>query len=166
MKLEEMETIHDLQAESPYDSIEAMTTVVASDTQVTHMYESHHEELSLFDENFPYEEEIQELLNNEELQDDTCEFSPFHILMPPPVINDHIYDDYMWLNPPPPFLAQLIHAYQVLESELSQVKHTSLTFPHIAKLEGVQNQETHLTYFTTHIVTFPSLTILSYTTKL
>ncbi|PON70307.1 hypothetical protein PanWU01x14_082310 [Parasponia andersonii] len=123
MKLEEMETIHDLQVESPYDSIEAMAMVVARDNQVIHMYKSYHEELSmsrrilsLFDEDFPYKEEIQELLNNEELQEYSCEFPP---------------------SLPQPLLAPLIQAYKVLESELSQVEHTTLIFPYIAKLEGV-----------------------------
>ncbi|PON99860.1 hypothetical protein TorRG33x02_042780, partial [Trema orientale] len=78
-----METVQDLQTESPYNSIKAMIMTVAMDNQVTHMYESHHVEpstsgriLGLFDEDYSYMEEIQELLNNEGSQDDTYEFPP------------------------------------------------------------------------------------------
>ena len=115
-----METIRNSQFESLYDSLEAMTRAVAMiDEHITNNDESHYEKpstsgriLGLFDDDDSSEEENQEWIKEEESQDNTCDSSPFdiQIIMPPPSIKDHIYDDPMWPTPPPPLLAPFIQA--------------------------------------------------------
>ncbi|PON62106.1 hypothetical protein PanWU01x14_140990 [Parasponia andersonii] len=112
-----METIHNSQFESVYDSLEAMRKMVAMiHAQVTNIDESHREELitskrisSLFDNDDSNDEKNQEWIKEEESQDNTYESSPFEIqiIMPPPSIKDYIYDDPIWPTPPPPLLHHL-----------------------------------------------------------
>ncbi|PON55989.1 hypothetical protein PanWU01x14_184560 [Parasponia andersonii] len=88
--------------------------------QVINIDESHHEEprtsgriLGLFNDDNSSEEENQDWIKEKESQDNTYESSPFEIqiIMLPPFIKDHIYDDPMWLKPPPPLLALFTQAY-------------------------------------------------------
>ncbi|PON66623.1 hypothetical protein PanWU01x14_108650 [Parasponia andersonii] len=125
-----------------------MTRAVAMiDTQVIINDESHHEEsstsrrtLDLFIDADSSEEENREWINEEESQDNTCESSPFkiQIIMSPPFIEDHIYDDPIWPTPLPPLLTLFIQAYQTHVLEPREVEHMSRSVPCIAKLEGVQ----------------------------
>ena len=85
----------------------------------------------MFDDDSLREEEIQDLCINEESQEDVYEPQPLEnsIVKPPPIKYDHIYEDLMWLTPPPQTLASIIHANQAHTTKPNHVEHTCLILP-------------------------------------
>ncbi|PON35077.1 hypothetical protein PanWU01x14_339220 [Parasponia andersonii] len=145
-----MEIVHNLQFESLYDSLKAIIRAMAMIySQVTNIDKIHRKKpstngrtLGLVDDDYLSKVENQEWLNDEGLQDNTCDSSPFEIkiILLSLFTKDDIYDDLMWPKPPWPPLVLFIQAHQAHEMELSQVEYTCQMLPHITKLEGVQKQ--------------------------
>ena len=104
------------------------------DTQIASEYESHHEEpntsgrnLGTFNDDYPTEDKTQVWIDNEESHVNHCNSSPLEIqiLMPPPIEDDYIYENPIWLNYPPPPFVTFFYAHQVYEPVTNQVESSS-----------------------------------------
>ena len=63
------------------------------------------------------------------------------VIMPPPYMMDHSFDDPMWPVPPPPSFGPYFEASYAHQSKWNPLAQMSRLEPYLAKLEGVYNRD-------------------------
>ncbi|GMN54142.1 hypothetical protein TIFTF001_023273 [Ficus carica] len=95
---------------------ELSAPIPTMEASVVNMDECHLEEpisseehLEIYEEDSLSEDGIQDLIVKDKLQEEVDGIQP---ILPPLVVKPHIYQDLMWLTPPPPTIASFLHAQQ------------------------------------------------------
>ena len=68
----------------------------------------------------------------------------------PPVMQEYMYEDPMWPPTPPRALTSYLGVHHAHAPKSSQVELTYHIFPHLAKLEGIHNQDPFVVFYDTY----------------
>ena len=70
-------------------------------------------------------------------------------LWKPLVMEAYTYEEPFWPPPPLPSIASYLGIHHTQSSKASRVEHTSLSISHLAKLEGIHNEEPYVRAYAT-----------------